>query len=325
MRALPLALLAVLAGVPAATAGAAKLPNDLSVPDTYDCRQTFANYGPTGIPSWVVADRGRLTFHVGSSSGKPTSYDFDAPWLTTEARAGGWSWKGTVVAFDSGPLAMQSEGWPTIEGSWYQGRRTLPHDDVPGRTEPLVLRSDADGSESITMAPAVKGHEGKDGHQSSYWYCGPHGVAPRKLLAGSIGRVQRVSGLKVRLPTWFETGDQGTVRTVRGRVRVVQKGLYRVQLVEPGCKNCGAIGIFSAMRAPASRLGHRTPVALPGGVRGYVGGVGCGPHGANDWGPVYCGRNVIVWHAAGVNYAIETPFADDADLVRLANQVVRYG
>ena len=126
-----IAVIAVLVG--ASAAHAAKLPDALTIPDNLDCRQTFASYGPTGIPSWTVGDRGQLVLHVDSNTFKPTSYDFDAFWLTRQARAGGWSWSGRVN-FQSGPLALQREGWPTVAGYWYDRPRAMPHDNVRGRT-----------------------------------------------------------------------------------------------------------------------------------------------------------------------------------------------
>ena len=53
-----IAAIAVLLGASAAEAAqTVRLPDALTVPDNLDCRQTFASYGPTGIPSWTVGDR----------------------------------------------------------------------------------------------------------------------------------------------------------------------------------------------------------------------------------------------------------------------------
>jgi hypothetical protein len=305
----------------ASAASAAQLPNDLSIPNNYDCRQTFADYGPTGIPSWVVADRGHLRLHVSGTTGKPTSYEFNAFWLTNQAQAGGWSWNG-LAQFHSGPLA-QRQGWPTVVGHWYAKPRVMPHDNVRGRTASLVLVSRGPGSSNY--APARQGREGRDGSQKSYWYCGRHGVIPRALFGSVISRVKRKTGLQVRLPTWFQTLTQGAEPGERGVVRTALKNTYRLDIVRRHCHSSCAVGIFQARRASARELGHRNPVKLAHGVRGWVGGVGCGVHPGPDWGPVYCGMNVIVWHADGINYAIQEPDADNSLLVAYADQMIRYG
>lgn len=319
-------LLALLLAAPGVAA--AKLPGGLTIPQDLDCRQTFASYGPTGSTEFNVVPRGHLVLHVDPSTFKPTSYDFDAFWLTNQARAGGWSWNGHVN-FDSGPLALQSQGWPTVVGYWYARPRAMPHDTVKGRTANLVLESlgkGPSGSGSETYAPAQRGREGKQAYQSSYWYCARHGVVPRRAFARIIRRVQRVSGVPVRLPTWFEPGSQGREAAERGLARQVKHGAYTLELVSRACrKDCVALGIFNAKRAPANQLGHRTPVRLAGGVRGWVGSVGCGAGGGPDWGPVFCGMNVIVWHDRGVNYAIQGPGQSDSQLVAYANQALKYG
>jgi len=76
---------------------------------------------------------------------------------------------------------------------------------------------------------------------------------------------------------------------------------------------------------PARELGHRNPVKLAHGVRGWVGSVGCGFNPGPGWGPVYCGMNVIVWHADGINYAIQEPDADNSLLITYADQMIRHG
>ena len=327
MRPVLIVLLLTLLGAPAARA--AGLPDDLTIPDNFDCRQTFANYGPTGMPSWVVADRGRLRFHTDSKDYAPTYYDYDDSWVSGEPTNGAWSWS-DAVAFDGGPLARQAGGWPTISGRWYRRGRVMPHDDVRGRSAQLVLRSGADGApgaaDEPTLAPAVDGQEGADGLQRSYWYCGKHGLQPRRALKGQLRWVRRTSGIRVRLPTWFEPLSQERPTRERGRVRAARKGLYRFEIVQRGCgNNCPSLGIFSAKRAPASELAHRRPVKLGRGIRGWVGNVGCGYSPGPDWGPVFCGREVIVWHAHGINRAIEKIDGDDAELIRYARQSVRYG
>lgn len=325
LRRVLLTLTAALLAAPAAAA--ATLPDALTIPDNLDCRQTFADYGPTGTPSWTVADRGQLVFHVDSNSQRPTSYDFDAFWLTVQARAGGWSWNGQVN-FDSGPLALQSQGWPTVVGYWYARPRAMPHDNIRGRAANLVLESlgkGPSGNRISQYAPAQRGREGKDGAQSSYWYCAKHGVVPRRAFAGVIRRVQRASGLNVRLPTWFEPSSQGRETGERGLVRVVRKGTYTLELVSRRCKKgCAPLGIFNAKRAPAGQLGHRKPVRLAHGVRGWVGDVGCGAGGGPDWGPVFCGMEVIVWHYRAINYAIQGQDQSDSQLVAYANQALKY-
>ncbi len=320
-----IAVIAVLVG--ASAAYAAQLPNALTITDNLDCRQTFASYGPTGIPSWTVADRGHLVLHVDSSTFKPTSYDFDAFWLTRQARAGGWSWNGRVN-FESGPLALQREGWPTVAGFWYGRARAMPHDSVKGRTANLLLESlsKPSGKGSSQYAPAVRGHEGKSGYQTSYWYCGKHGVVPARVFAGVIRRVQSRSGIKVHLPTWFEPASQGRETASRGFVRAAKAGSYTLQLVERACRRgCPPLGIFNAKRAPASQLGRRTEVRLARGVRGWYGDVGCGAPSGPDWGPVFCGMKVIVWHSRGINYAIQGEGQTDGQLIAYANQTIKYG
>jgi hypothetical protein len=307
---------------------AAKLPDGLTIPDNLDCRQTFFYAAPTPGSGWAVADRGHLVFHVDSNSEGPTSYDFDAFWLTTQARAGGWSWTGHVN-FDSGPLALQGEGWPTVVGYWYAHGRGMPHDNVRGRTANLVLESldkGPYGTGTAQYAPAQRGHQGQDAKQTSYWYCAKHGVVPRRAFAGVIRRVRRASGLKVRLPTWFEPSSQGRETGERGFVRAVKKGTYTLELVSRRCrKGCAPLGIFSAKRAPAGELGHRQPIRLARGVRGWVGDVGCGAGGGPDWGPVFCGMEVIVWHYRGINYAIQGQDQSDSQLMAYANQALKYG
>jgi hypothetical protein len=310
----------------ASSAQAAPLPDKLTIPDNLDCRQTFASYGPTGIPSWNIGDRGRLRMHVDQNNFKPTSYDFTASWLTTEARAGGWSWNGHVN-FNSGPLALQREGWPTLVGYWHPRPVAMPHDNVPGRTANLVLESlsKASGGGASTYAPAVRGQEGKDGHQSSYWYCGKHGVRPQPLLAGLTRRVHKRSGLKVHLPTWVEPELQNRETGYRGSVRALKRGTYTLQLFSRPCRPCQPLVIFNAKRAPATQLGHRNPVRLARGVRGWYGDVGCGFHGGDDWGPVFCGMNVVVWHYRGINYAIQGEGQDNDQLIAYANETIKYG
>lgn len=321
----PVRLAFVLSLLGAASANAATVPGDLTIGDAYSCRQTFANYGPTGIPSWVVADRGTLTLNVEHETYQPTSYDYHACFLTDqEAPNGGWSWNGTAT-FDSGPLARPDEGW-SVAGHWFQGRTAMPHDDIRGRTSPLVLRSLT--AKPAEEAPATDGQEGKDGYQHSYWYCGPLGAAPRKVFGKkAIGYVQHTSGIKVQLPTWVEPTQYESYKPgVRGRIRVAKRGLFRLEFLPRGCsRSCPSVAIFSAKRAPASELGNRTAVTLANGITGYAGSVGCSASDGSDWGPVYCGRNVIVWHAKGINHAIETPSADVVDLVRYANQAIRHG
>jgi hypothetical protein len=306
----------------AASAAHAKPPDRLTIPDNYDCRQTFANYGPFGMPSWVIGDRGHLAFHVSQTTGKPTSYDFDAFWLTTQPRAGGWAWNGRAQ-FRSGPLGGQTHGWPKIAGHWYAKPRVMPHDTVRGRTAQLVLVSL--GPSSADYVPAVQGREGRDGHQTSYWYCGRRGLVPRQLFGRALTRVQQQSGIKVRLPTWFQTLTQGADPGQRGVVRSARTNSYRLDIVRRRCRASCAVGVFAAKRAPASQLGHRNPVKLANGVHGWVGSVGCGFNPGPDWGPVYCGMGVVVWHQHGINYAIQEPGADDALLLDYANQTIRYG
>jgi hypothetical protein len=86
------------------------------------------------------------------------------------------------------------------------------------------------------------------------------------------------------------------------------------------------MAIFSAKRDPARRLISFPKIELAKGVTGRVGNVGCGPHpGPANWGPVFCGRTVIVWHRGTVNYAIESVGADEDALIDLANQVILTG
>jgi hypothetical protein len=35
--------------------------------------------------------------------------------------------------------------------------------------------------------------------------------------------------------------------------------------------------------------------------------------------------NVVVWHAHGINHAIQEPDADDSLLIAYANEMIRYG
>ena len=126
------------------------------------------------------------------------------------------------------------------------------------------------------------------------------------------------------LPSWVETiGDPSSAV---GKVRVAKKGYYRlvVCLGSGSAKKCDSDAIFSAKRAAASQLGHRTKVKLANGLTGWGGNYGCAFNGSDpDWGPLYCGRVALVWHAKGVNYAVESPAASLKDEVRWANQLIR--
>jgi hypothetical protein len=310
-------VLALLALLPA-TAVAVSPPGYDDAGD-YRCLQTFASYGPTGIPSFGAADRGHLKFNFVSNSAtsepKPSSYEFDAFFLGREARAGGWSWDGYHATFDSGPLARPDQGW-SVDAIRTPAAR-MPHDPVPGRTWPLVLRSIiVDPAEE---APATAAKEGEGPYQASYWYCGTPGLRVRKAVGPRLtAYVEREAGVPVRLPDWMPVGVYNPVKV---RMIVLTKGYYRIGLFIQG----SADAILSAKRAPASDLGHRRRVDLGGGVTGWVGSYGCAFNGTDpDWGPKYCGRDAIVWHQAGVNYCIEAVGnVSDADLVRAARQAAR--
>ena len=151
-------------------------------------------------------------------------------------------------------------------------------------------------------------------------------MVPGRVFARVIRRVQRVSRIKVHLPAWFEPASQGPETASRGFVRAAKTGSYTLQLVGRACKRgCPPLGIFNAKRAPASELGHRTPARLALGVRGWYGDVGCGAPSGPDWGPVFCGMEVIVWHYRGINYAIQGEAQTDRQLIAYANQTIKYG
>jgi hypothetical protein len=187
---------------------------------------------------------------------------------------------------------------------------TMPGDQVQGRTWPLLL---------TTASGAT-------------WYCHSNIVNPRFLLRGEVPWVEQRTGLQVHLPTRFDQGslnetlDGEPFSSVVARVRVAKKNLWRLELSAGPCSgsDCSSLIIFSAKRASIKQLGHRTPVRLRDGSRGWVGSYGCAFNGTDpDWGPVFCGREAIVWHARGVNYCIESVSLGDKALITLANQTRR--
>lgn len=274
----------------------------------YRCVQTLANYGPTGIPSYYAADRGELTIEA-------ASYGYDATFLEREARAGGWAWDGERGTFESGPLARPDEGWSVELVA--PGAAAMPHDPVPGRTWPVVLRS---LTETVAEeAPAPLGQEGDGPYQASHWYCGDPGTDVRRAVGARLrGYVRREAGVPVRLPGRMPIG---VFDRLRPRVIVLTEGSYRIGMATGGHDEA----IFSARRAPASELGVRRRVKLGNGLVGSVGTYGCAFNGTDpDWGPRYCGRFAIVWHQRGVNYCIEAVGGvTEADLVRAARQAAR--
>lgn len=308
MRPVLLALALSLLGAPAA--GATVFPASPPTDRQLACYQSASGF----------FQRGLLRLDT-DSAGAPARYRFGEGYLEKKP-VGRWTWDGSRVGFASGPLARADKGW-SLAGFPAPPGTTMPADQSPGRTWPLVFVSLT--STPAATAPAPEGQEG----ERSYWYCRATRVNPRATFAGETGWVERRTGLQAKLPTSLEPGQYTSVEgtpysTVFGRVRVATRRLYRLELLGGPCaKDCPSLAIFSAKRAPASQLGHRIPIRLSGGIRGWVGGVGCGYDPGPDWGPVYCGRSIVVWHARGVNYAIESSSQTDADLVRLANQVVR--
>jgi hypothetical protein len=153
----------------------------------------------------------------------------------------------------------------------------------------------------------------------------------RRPTSGRPVCVERVSGIKVRLPTWVELrGEQNVPEGERPFVRVARKGTYRLQVV---CSSChtGCYGqplaIFSALRAPARELfDQNDPFKLADNVTAWLSDAGCGPPGptGGNWGPVYCGNDVVVWHYKGIDYAIESNGATESDLRRWADESIRF-
>jgi hypothetical protein len=239
--------------------------------------------------------------------GGPAGYRFDRG-FPEKKLVGDWNGEGNRGnVFVDGPLAGGR-----IDDA--PAGTTMPGDQVEGRTWPLLLTSAGDAT----------------------WYCRSALIRPRAVFGGEVSWVQKRTGIAVRLPGAIDQGslsqtlDGVPFSSPFGRVRVATKGLWRLELHNGPCSGgpseCGSRAIFSAKRAPYRELLTLPKVKLAKGVRGRVGNVGCGPHpGPANWGPVYCGRAVIVWHQGKINYAMEALGADEDDLVRYANQVIRTG
>lgn len=239
--------------------------------------------------------------------GGPAGYRFDRE-FPEKLLAGDWNGEGDRGnVFVDGPLA-DGRIADAPAGT------TMPGDQVEGRTWPLLLT----GADDAT------------------WYCRSALVRPRAVFSGEASWVQKRTGIPVRLPSAFdqsslsETLDGVPFSQPQARVRVATKGLWRLELLNGPCsgdpEECGSMAIFSAKRAPYRELLTLPKVKLAKGVRGRVGNVGCGYHpGTATWGPVFCGRVVIVWHQGAINYAMEAVGTDEDNLVRYANQVIRTG
>lgn len=236
--------------------------------------------------------------------GLPAGYRYGEDFLERRIE-GTWAEDGDGASFADGPLAGARLA-VAPDGT------TMPNDQIEGRTWPLVL----------------------GGAAARTWYCRSTRIEPRAAFADQAGWVGRRTGVPVRLPAAFDQGSlsfdlDGTPYSgFSARVRVATKGLWRLELRPAPCSGsqCGSLAIFSAKRAPYRQLLTLPTVRLAKGVRGRVGNVGCGPHpGPRNWGPVFCGRVVIVWHQGGINYAMEAPGADANDLIRYANQAIRTG
>jgi hypothetical protein len=237
--------------------------------------------------------------------GGPAGYRFDKDFPETKL-AGDWQGAGDdgAVGFTDGPLGGATADEPPAG-------TTMPDDQVPGRTWPLLV----EGADDVR------------------WYCRSTVVNPRSEFRGDASWVRQRTGLAIRLPNAVDQGslsftlDGAPFSSVQTRVRVAAKGLWRLELLNGPCsgEDCGSMAIFSAKRAPARRLISQPKVKLASGIVGRAGSVGCGPHpGPANWGPVYCGRNVIVWHQGKVNYAIESVGAGVGELKRYANQAISY-
>jgi hypothetical protein len=239
-----------------------------------------------------------------AANANPAGYRYD-PSFPENKTAGDWASTDAGVTFVDGPLA----GANAAEAP---AGTTMPGDPVEGRTWPLLL----------------------DGAGKGTWYCRSTRANPRALFRGEAPWVRQRTGVPVRLPYLFDQGslsfdlDGNPYSSVQTRVRVARKGLWRLELLSGPCDSadCGSLAIFSAKRAPYRELLTLPKIRLAEGVRGRVGSVGCGPHpGPRNWGPVFCGRNVIVWHQGAINYAIEAVGTDDDGLVDLANQTIISG
>ena len=247
----------------------------------------------------------RVTGYVRLEADGDYRFDPDYP----EDRTAG-SWDAASGAFTSGPLSGA-----TIADA--PAGTTMPDDQQPGRTWPLVIERNG----------AVTDH------------CRSTAVFPREAAAPIASYVERVSGLSLALPlsiarTSLTIGvrDQ-PYSTVYARVRAAGSNFYRVDIVEGGpCsgQDCSRLAIFSARRATLRHMAFRDGRmlrfnrTLARGVRGWEGNVGCA-FGSSpvSWGPVYCGQTIIVWRHRGVNYAIEGHALADGDLMRMANEAIR--
>lgn len=256
------------------------------------------------LACFTTGDRGFALagyVEIFAEPGGPAGYAFDESFFSKKV-VGAWDGDGTgAVVFRDGPITAGVTLDAAPPGT------TMPGDDVEGRTWPLIMRG-----------PAT-------------WYCQSNRINPRRTLAEDARLVSKRSGIPVRLPARLEQegiqwGGDHVFSLVEPHVRVARRGLWRLDVMAGPCGpgSCVPMATFSAKRAPARDLLGLRPVRLAEGVRGRVGGVGCGPHpGPANWGPVSCGVSVVLWHQGAINHAIEAGGVGEAGLIDLANQTIR--
>jgi hypothetical protein len=97
---------------------------------TFECWQTFASYGPTGMLSgFNRAQRGKVAF--------ATDY---VPSYLRAGKQGSFVPTATGVRFTSGPFFQPDKGWRLL-GDVHPRGVTMPHDKRRGTRYQLVLRS----------------------------------------------------------------------------------------------------------------------------------------------------------------------------------------
>ena len=137
-----------------AAAQAADAPSTYLSGRTFQCWQTFASYGPTGMLSgYNRAERGHIAFATDyvpryMIGGEGMTY------YTPKAAGTQGSWRATKtgVRFTSGPLHVPARGWDLVADVHPQGV-TMPKDKRKGTKYQLVLRSAVTARKIADNAP----------------------------------------------------------------------------------------------------------------------------------------------------------------------------